>query len=447
MTSVVFPMMIESKTGITSTTNEMCPCTVAETFKPTTDEVTVAGNKGKIFTTLSATATINGSKVSIDLKLRVEGEVRDANTGALLYKVAREATGHADGDACPDTSGIAHASMTFAGHEDYFDSSGAKTGSGATEGFSGQMRFRADEKASLAGVDLTTTGSAGEPLIRQAAMSAAPAFEKAWRSGLCVAVLVSPDGGDIEKDSITTVTAKVMHKFDGNELDKPVDVSFSGVKSIDPAASRQKPPITLRYTAGPKDGDRGSISFESISNRGIGRKSVTFIVGGGWTLSSEGTLSELLASAAGSPETKASVSINAVRVKAAKDNSLTGAGTITIKGTYRFTLGDFSCTGPIDETIPATVTGTLSGTAANELPVLKVKFHVPTPPSELISLTCTDSPALEVPYPDIGHRYTEVLGELELPAVGVGGKNFNRSVSGTVEYRATANVRVVVGVP
>jgi hypothetical protein len=447
MTTVVFPMIVADQ-GATPKNG-----TIAETFKPTTDEVTIQGNKGKIFTTMSVSLTINGSKVSLDIKMKVEGEVRDATTGAILFKIANEGAGHAEGDACPDPSGTADASMSFTGHEDYFDSNGAKVGSGVAEGFSGQLRMKADDNAKLAGIDISSTGTIGEPLIMMAAASAAPAFEKAWRSGLCIAVLVSPDGGDVDKDSVTSVSAKAMHRSEGKELDKPLDVSFNGVKGIDPPSSKQKPPVSLRYTAGPKDGDRGAITFESISNRGIGKKTVTFIVGGGWTISSEGTVSEVVKSGV-NPGTHATVSFNA-RLKVGKGNTLSGSGTITFKGAYTLTIADFSCTAPIDTTMPMTVTGTLGGLAAgtasdgskpDEIAVFRLKIDVPAPPSEMISLACTDSPPISVPYPGLGSRYAQILGEIEIFALDGAQKSVTRSLAGNPEYRATANVKLVTGV-
>jgi hypothetical protein len=85
---------------------------------------------------------------------------------------------------------------------------------------------------------------------------------------------------------VTSVTVTVKQKFEGTELDKPVEaVSFSGVKSIDPAAGQKQPaPATFRYTAGSTDGDKGAVAFKSVSNRGIGQTSVQFVVGGPTTL-------------------------------------------------------------------------------------------------------------------------------------------------------------------
>jgi hypothetical protein len=428
---------------------EKCPCTKTATLDPTTDEVTVGGNKGTITTTTTVSATVNGSKVSLDIKLKVEGEVRDAVTGAVLYKIANEATGHADGDACPDASGVAHATMAFGGHEDYFDASGAKSGSGVSEGFSGELRIKADDNAKLAGVDITTTGQGGDLMIRLAADSAAPALEKDWRSGMCIAVLVDPEGGEVDKDSVTTVTAKVKHKIDGNELDKPVEATLNGgVKSIDPAGSKQKAPATFRYTAGSTDGDKGGVSFDSVSNRGIGHAFVTFTVAGGWTISSVGTSTELSDTVGNSTRNSLQVSLKDVKVSAGTDNALSGSGTIAFSGPFSSGLsGVLKCTSQVDRTFPVTVTGSLAGTGPDA--VLKLTLHAPSPPGEMLTLTCTDDDGaistIALPYTGEGDRYGFALGELDLPAAG-GTKSIDRSVTvDPVTVRATATVTVVRG--
>jgi len=395
-----------------------CPCSKTATLAPTTDEVTVAGNKGTITTTTTASVTVSGSKVSLDITMKVEGEVRDAVTGALLYKVSNEATGHADGDACPDPSGAAVVHMSFTGKEDYFDASGAKTGSKVSEGFGGDLRIKADENAKLAGIDLTPKGQGAELMLRMAANSTAPPVEKYWRSGKCIEVLVDPKGGEVDRESVTSVTAKVKHKIEGNELDKPVEAKLtSGVKSIEPAGSRQKAPAKFQFTAGSDAGDQGGVSFESVSNRGIGRTSVTFTVGGGWTISSSGTSSERFQGAVANDFT---VSVTDLRVTAGKDNALSGTGTLRLTGVVT-SLG--LCRGEIDQNTKVTATGTLVGTGPGA--VLRLTLSAPAMPGVIVNVTCGGQvTALGAE----GHtdRYGLALGQIELPADGG-----SKAISGT----------------
>jgi hypothetical protein len=430
MTTVLFNTLIEKQTydtgHVTSDTPETCPCTITGTLDPTKDEVTVAGNKGTITTTITVTATVNGSKIRLDMKMKTEGEVRDATTGAVLYKVSNEATGHAEGDVCPDSSGIANASMLFTGREDYFDSTGAKTGSSVSESFGGQLRIKADDNAKLASVDIVPTGGGGDIMMRVAAQGAAPLFEKAWRSGMCIAVLVSPETSDVEAGSETTVTAKVKHKMEGNELDKPVEAKLeSGVKTIEPSGQKQKAPATFKYTAGSESGDAGSVSFDSVSNRGIGHASARYTVSGGWTISAVGTSHE---DAFGVSTNDFNVSIKDLKIKANKDGALTGSGTMTLSGTATSGMG--ICKGPVNQTLPITATGSVVGTPPSA--VLRLTLYSPAVPGVMMTLTCTLPTGASITQAlgaeGFADRWGEALGQIELPVDG-GTKAINNTTA------------------
>ena len=406
------------------------------TLAPDTDEVTVSGNKGTITTTTTATVTLDRSKVSLDIKMKVAGEVRDAVTGAVLYKVSAEATGHADGDACPDASGTARARMQFTGKEDQFDAAGAQTGSSVSEAFGGEIRFKVDDNAKLAGVEVSPNGQGAEIMLRLAATTAGPTFEKVWRSGTCVEVLVDPKGGEVESGSVTDVTAKVRHKIEGNELDKPVEAKLtSGVKTIDPSGSKVKSPAKFRFTAGSDAGDAGGVAFESVSNRGIGQTSVTFTVGGGWTISSTGTLKEDFGEGTFSGNFR--VSMKELKVTAGKDGALTGSGTLSLSGTIG-SLGD--CSGPIEQTANVTASGTVVGTGPGA--VLRLKLSTPATPGVTFKLSCLGLPLVELISEAHTDRFGVALGEFELPADGGTKAVRGTATFGEISFTASANFTV-----
>jgi hypothetical protein len=312
--------------------------TESGTSGPTDEKVTVGGNQGVITTTTTSTVAFDGSKVSIDIEVKVSGEIHDAN-GTTVYRVDSTGKGHIDGDACPDASGIATAHVSFTASESYV--SGGST-SGLEEDFSADVRIRADDDANLAGVEIiakaheTSSGgvlSAGggesellahelnagatfklpnDPVAGFGALEssnetadsteatnlilgmgifsvlpakvAAKAAETAWRSGMCVRVSPKPKGGNVAHDSTTDVRVIVRQRYEDVELDKPVTASLdAGPKSIAPAGQALPAPATFTYTAGPKAGDTGVVTFKSVSNRGIGKTSVTFQVESGWT--------------------------------------------------------------------------------------------------------------------------------------------------------------------
>ena len=314
--------------------------TYTDPIQPTEEHVTVAGQPGVIRTTSTVTTTVDGSRIAIDIEIKVSGEIHDAN-GATIYRINSTGKGHIDGDACPDASGIATAHISFSASESYFSAASGAGGFGLQEDFSANVRIRADDNANLAGVEIIAKahetssgglGAAGAPgeltphelnagatftlpndpatgfgpsvvtgvstdstaaaslllgmgiFAQLPAKAAAKAAETAWRSGMCVRVSPSPAGGDVAKDSTTEVNVTVRQRYDGLELNKPVTATLSGPKSIEPAGQAQPAPATFSYTAGPKDKDTGTVTFKSVSNRGIGQTTVYFQVGGGWKI-------------------------------------------------------------------------------------------------------------------------------------------------------------------
>ena len=89
-------------------TTHGCDASADGCAAPEKQNVTVAGNPGVITTDMTMTVAYDGSKVSMDVKVEISGEVHDAKTGAMLFRIQSTGTGHADGDACPDASGTTH---------------------------------------------------------------------------------------------------------------------------------------------------------------------------------------------------------------------------------------------------------------------------------------------------------------------------------------------------
>jgi hypothetical protein len=314
----------------------------------TDDEIVLGPNKGTLKTDTTINVTPSGSRLVVDVQLKQTGEVNDAN-GRLVFRINGTGHAHVDIQGCPDGQGLAPASLEFSSSEDYFVSSDAgRSGHSWQQDDTADARIFADDEANLdhvssdvktdkavkggtraagagqseltdytidAGETLTLgpdgNGQSGagtfnahnvtkadvndayraaEQFLGIALWTSGKAAEKFWRSGKCIDVVVDPAGGDVAANSTTSVTVKVRHKFENNELDKPVEATMTGVKSIEPAGQRQPAPATFTYTAGAKPADKADVTFKSVSNRGIGQTTVTFTVGGGWKTESNGLL-------------------------------------------------------------------------------------------------------------------------------------------------------------
>ena len=310
-----------------------------------TQQIDTGPGKGSVTTDSTVAVTPAGDKLTVDVTTKTVGEANDAD-GHLVFRINGTGHAHIEVKACPDAGGVVDATMEFQATEDYFVAAGGgRSGHSWNEDDKAKATIFANDEADLdhyvvdahvdrgvkggtkaagagqtdltdstitAGVtatfqpdgsgnvtDGTFTGTgttmkdvhetvhALEELIGIASQATARAAEKFWRSGKCIEVVVDPKGGDVAADSKTTVAAKVRHKFDGGELQKPVVATLAGVKSIEPAGQKVPAPASFTYTAGPNPKDKGDVTFKSVSNRGIGETTVTFSVGGGWNLDSQ----------------------------------------------------------------------------------------------------------------------------------------------------------------
>lgn len=308
-----------------------------------TKTVTEGDDVATVTAGLKGTVTAAGSRVTADFTVDLSGDVHNAVTGATAH-MSGTATAHVEIDGCPDKNGSTKGKVSMSSKESVSGQRDGVAGiAGWTRDLSGDFAVAVDDQASIAGLvfnavaqesvqaagdaaeahghelgmtahaefgagpgftgltfeeaksvaDVTNqknvTGADLAPLMRSvgatfstAAIVLGKAAESFWRDGKCVEVMVDPKGGDVGPQSKTTVTAKVRHRFEGDELDKPVEASLTGLAAIDPAGTKVPAPATFTYTAGSKQGDTGKVTFKSVSNRGIGETTVTFTVNGSW---------------------------------------------------------------------------------------------------------------------------------------------------------------------
>lgn len=289
----------------------------------------------------TATVTVNGQGVAMSSGSRVwatftfdlSGTVTNNNTGATATMTG-SASSRIEIDACPDVSGHSKGKVSLSSRES------ASNGVGWTRDLTGDFDITVDDEANISNVavdaqaresvapntregqesdghdlgirthvefgversfagmthndaaltlevtdeenatteDLLPLFTSALTAVTAGAHILGSAAEKFWQDGKCIEVIVAPAGEDVDPDSTTEVTVKVKHRIEGNELNKPVEANLAGVKSIEPAGVKKPAPATFTYTAGPADGDKGDVEFKSVSNRGIGKKTVTFTV-------------------------------------------------------------------------------------------------------------------------------------------------------------------------
>jgi hypothetical protein len=120
-----------------------------------------------------------------------------------------------------------------------------------------------------------------EVMIKDKVLTAA---EKAWTSGRCVELKVTPSAGPkgLDPGAVVDVLAEPRSKVDGAPTGGNVTARLaSGGKSVEPDGSPVPADANSTYTAPDEPKKSGSVAYESRSRRGVGRAEVAFETSGG----------------------------------------------------------------------------------------------------------------------------------------------------------------------
>ncbi|MEP7158682.1 MAG: hypothetical protein ABI797_04590, partial [Chloroflexota bacterium] len=139
------------------------------------------------------------------------------------------------------------------------------------------------------GTGLTVTGTGGEAAGGAMFISSAMAqlflqqvgkeAQEFWRSGECIEINTTHGGGTVSKGETVEFEAEAVGAFDEQQIDAPIKGDFSGVKSFEPQGAPQDPPASFTFTAGDEVDERGTVQLRQVGVRGIGKKTVEFVVG------------------------------------------------------------------------------------------------------------------------------------------------------------------------
>ncbi|MEO8006134.1 MAG: hypothetical protein ABI771_14570 [Betaproteobacteria bacterium] len=297
------------------------------------DTSTVNGIRQSGHTTLTTTTTSGGGRVSGEIKAAGTHTYTNVATGVIEGRVTSSARGTFSVSACPDSNGIAAGDLTV---ELQMDSTRTDSGQrGVVSVFQGPFKLINGDDAKLqrieaeyqvtagqhgfaaspgaASGDWGITGFIGVVVRRDGTLTAnptrqgetsslgpvpedayknTPAYhfqeltlqaiaanaEKFWRSGKCIELKPTVESRETDADEQITFGVNALQKFDGQEVRAPLRATFSGVSSLEPIGAPVVPPGSFVFRAGHNPGERGTISLEQIGKRGIGRRSVEFIV-------------------------------------------------------------------------------------------------------------------------------------------------------------------------
>jgi len=158
-------------------------------------------------------------------------------------------------------------------------------------GIAGGRQWTAGGTSNFGGVGAPTSTSNGATPAQAARVTGGAAYalwavtgiatqsEDFWRSGKCVDMRSSVESKTVAPKEKVRFTVEPRGKYDQKPINAGVEAKFDGKETLDPSGASLPPPVSFTYTAGEKKDDKGTVSLQQTSNRGIGRKSITFTVG------------------------------------------------------------------------------------------------------------------------------------------------------------------------
>jgi hypothetical protein len=119
------------------------------------------------------------------------------------------------------------------------------------------------------------TGGAFTAALVDAAIDAA---ETVWQDKRCLELQVEPPGKLVDPGSETEITATIKHKAFDEDVERDVKATLDGTKEVDPLDTPDRARRPFTYTATDSQEGEGTITFRSVSNRGIAERTETYRV-------------------------------------------------------------------------------------------------------------------------------------------------------------------------
>jgi hypothetical protein len=114
-------------------------------------------------------------------------------------------------------------------------------------------------------------------ITRAVADEALRAAATVWKNGRCLKVVATPPGQKVDPGSQTPIRVAIRHIVEEVEVPRKVRATLSGPASIDPPDTPVDAPTTVTYLA-PSTRGSGTITFRTVSDRGIAQVSETYVV-------------------------------------------------------------------------------------------------------------------------------------------------------------------------
>jgi hypothetical protein len=376
----------------------------------------------------------------------------DAAGNGLTYRVVADADDRAlatvDGEA--NVASVAHTgsmSRHATGDRAVFASGGEGSAESHLEGSTSWTTDGAGS-AGPSSVEVEVADGANEADIRAWALTRAlaasltdgaiSAAATVWRGGRCLELVPDPPGQEVDPGSETTITVKIEHKAHDEEVERPIRATFAGVERAEELETPIDAPADFTYTAATEPQTEGTITWRSVSNRGIAERSETYRVAGRLLLDVDMTVTYRQASVS----TRGTIRSTSLRVTPIAGDAATGEPPgVTVEGDLAFRGRSRSpdCSGSYRGAFPVDAAKNASATIAGEGEDrrLVVSLRLADPSASLTARVRCRGGGVSIPIP---------LGRM-LPRIGVelplaGGTVSQQGNESGARWRATFTLRV-----
>ncbi len=331
----------------------------------------------------------------------------------------------------------------------------------------GSLDARLDGSAAWAGktgsdpeVTLTDTTGVDERHVRASFFggfatasivdAAIEAAETVWRSGRCLELEVEPPGKRVDPASDTEITVTLQHKAFDEEVKRDIEATLDGPERIAPD-TKVMAPATFTYTATSDLQGKGTITFRSVSNRGIAEERVeVYEVAQALLLDAEGSTT----SKAGALTIRSTYRGEGLRVVLTPGDGPHAAprasieGSLSVRGRVNGLLGRFRCRGTYRATLRLDAGQDVSAQAIDDPGDRRLSVHlVPADPDATIDfpLTCNfPTGVTKVPHSlqarDVFPIWSGQGTAVELPLTG--GTVTDRKTTGLTRFEGSLTLRL-----
>lgn len=139
---------------------------------------------------------------------------------------------------------------------------------------------RVESKSNLGQEAQSKSLQASESIVSAAAYGVVNQAQDLWQNGYCVEIVTegAGDSNEVQPGSDTAFTARVRHKFEGGDLDVPIEATLSGKESLEPGG-KSGAPVHYTYKAPEESTTSATVALETRSRRGVAKRTLVFRTG------------------------------------------------------------------------------------------------------------------------------------------------------------------------